>query len=354
MRRKIKIIVTGGGTGGHVLPLMAVVKELKKETAHIFYIGSGKEIEKEAAKKERLQYRGILSGKMRRYFSLWNIVDFFKVIIGFIQSFFIILFDRPDVIFSKGGYVGLPVIYAGSIFGIPIVIHETDAVMGLANKMTEKRAQKILTGYPIKYYKNIDFKKTIYTGNPIREEFKNLKEKKIFDNKKQTILVTGGSQGARFINQIIAAIVPQLTEKYNVIHVAGKNDYEWLKKNSWPDYRLFDFTDQLPELMKSSDLIITRAGGTLTEIAYLHKPAIIIPLPSAANDHQLINAQIYTKANAAMMLKEDKLDPNGLLTVINTIMKNKELTKLMSLSTRNLSNPQAANTIAKEILSVVR
>jgi UDP-N-acetylglucosamine--N-acetylmuramyl-(pentapeptide) pyrophosphoryl-undecaprenol N-acetylglucosamine transferase len=301
-----KILVTGGGTGGHVVPLMAVVDELKKKKAQILYVGSGNQIEKDLAKERKIDYKVISTGKWRRYFDLNNFIDIFKVVIGFIQSFFIILSFRPDVIFSKGGYVGLPVVYAASVLGKKIYIHETDSVLGLANKKSIDKCVKIFTGYPPKYYPEIPASKIVYTGNPIRDDFRQVKKKKIFTNNKKTILITGGSQGARFINQTIAKILPDLTQKYNIIHISGKIDFEWLSKNKkdWKNYKLLEFA--LPRdfagFMKSSDLVVSRAGGTIAEIAYCGKPAIIIPLPTSANAHQEKNAEILEKENSAIVV----------------------------------------------------
>lgn len=345
-----KILVTGGGTGGHVYPLMAIIDELKKNDANILYVGSGLDIEENLAKEKEISYKKILSGKYRRYFSWENFIDFFKFIIGFIQSFFIVLFYWPDRVFSKGGYVGLPVVYAAWLLGRPIYIHETDAHLGLANKIALSKCKKIFVSFPPKFYPEIPAEKVVYTGNPIRTEFLNITKEKLFSNDRKTILVTGGSQGARFINQTIAAIMEQLTKKFNVIFVAGKLDIGWLRKNNWKNCMLFDFTPDLPRYLYNCDFVISRSGGTIFEIAYCKKPAILIPLPSAANDHQEANAKILEKENAAVILREKGLTPESMFEIINRLFEDKKLLEDMSHKIASFSKDDAAKIIADEII----
>jgi len=345
-----KILVTGGGTGGHVYPLMAIIDVLKQNDANILYVGSGSEIEVKLAKEKEISYKQVLSGKYRRYFSWENFIDFFKVIFGFIQSFFIVLFFWPDKVFSKGGYVGLPVIYASWVLGRPIYIHETDAHLGLANKIALPKCKKLFISFPPKFYPEIPAKKIVYTGNPIRADFLKIKKEKLFADERKTILVTGGSQGARFINQTIAAIMEQLTDKYNIIFVTGKLDYPWIIKNNWKHCKLYDFTSDLPKYLFNCDLIISRSGGTLFEIAYCRKPAILIPLPSAANDHQEANARILEKENAAVILREKGLTPDSMYEIINRLMEDKKLLEDLSQKISSFSKEDAAKIIAQEIM----
>jgi len=341
-----KILVTGGGTGGHAVPLMAVIDELKKNNADILYVGSGTEIERKLASEHKVKYKAILSGKYRRYFDWQNFIDFFKIIIGFIQSFFIILFFWPERVFSKGGYVGLPIVWAAWLLGRPIYIHETDSILGLANRLSLNKCKKVFVSWPVKYYHNLPVDKVIYTGNPIRSA-----EKKVIAcDKKPMILVTGGSQGARFINQTVAAILKQLTEKYQVVHICGKLDYEWLSKNNWPNYKLFDYTDKFLIYLSQARLVISRSGGTIFELAAYKKPAIIIPLPSAANNHQEANARILEKENAAIVLREKGLTSESLLEIIHRVMEDKDMQYDLSERIGQFANPDAVKTIVKNIL----
>jgi len=353
---KIKIVVTGGGTGGHVVPLMAVVDELKTKGAEIIYIGSGNNIEKEAASKEEIQYRWVMSGKLRRYFSWQNFVDPFKIMIGFFQAFAILLFNRPQIVFAKGGYVTFPVALAAWVLRIPIITHESDVVMGLANRWEIKLAKKVCVGFPAENYKDVPLNKIIYTGNPVNQKFNNLTIKQISNGLKiPVIMVTGGSQGARFINQIIASISKYLTVKYHIIHVAGKNDYEWLRKNHWPNYELYSFTDKMPQLLKKADLVISRAGAnTLAEISALGKPSILIPLPTSANNHQMVNAKVYEKSNAAVVVTEKGLTPDNLKSIIELLMKDDKMRHEIGENAKKLFQPDAAEGIANEIINLVK
>lgn len=347
--KKNKIIVTGGGSGGHVVPLMVVVGELKKQNWDILFVGSGAEIEKKAAEKENLKYRSVSTGKWRRYFSWDNFTDPFKIILGFFQSLFIIITFRPNIIFAKGGYVTFPVVLAGWFLRVPIVIHESDVAMGLANQWEAKFAKKVCVGFPAENYPAIPLERIVYTGNPIRAEF-STSCPSIPLHRKPIILVTGGSQGARFINQTIAALLKDLTKKYHVIHVAGKNDYEWLSKNRWPNYELYGFTEKMPEFMKSADLIITRAGAnTLSEISALGKPSILIPLPTGANNHQVINARVYEKNNAAVVATEKGLTPDNLKSIIDHLMGDIKMMQEIGRKAKELSQPNADTAIVTEI-----
>lgn len=349
--KKHKILLTGGGTGGHVLPILAIITELKKFNSDILYIGSGNEIENKIARNHKIKYKKIMSGKLRRYFSWQNFLDFFKVIIGFFQSFFIILSFNPDIIFSKGGYVGLPLVYAGWILGKPIYAHETDSILGLANRMSLNKCKKIFVSFPIKYYRKLPVDKIFFTGNPISEKYKYLREKKYFKNNKKTILVTGGSQGSHFINKIFYKILPELCKKYNIIHICGKNDYEWLKSNNFENYLLYDYTNEFSSILYNSDLVISRSGGTIFEIAYCAKPTVLIPLDGSANNHQNNNAEILLKENAAVVLHEKELTSESLLEIINRIMENKELRKELSSKINQFSQKEASKVIAENILN---
>ena len=352
--KPIRILVTGGGTGGHITPLIAVVEELKKDNCDILFIGSGNELEKKAAKDIKIKYKSVLSGKLRRYFDWQNFIDPFKIIIGFFQALFIIISFWPKVVFAKGGYATFPVVLASWILGRSIVTHESDVIMGLANKWEAKLAKKVCVGFPIENYKNIPLDKIIYTGNPIRKEFTKVSSIKYqVSSERRTILVTGGSQGSRFINQTIASMLFDITRKYHIIHVAGKNDCEWLKKNSWPNYELYGFTDKMPELLKRADLVISRAGAnTLAEISSLGKLSILIPLPTSANEHQQANAKIYQKNGAAVVVSEDGLTPTSLKDIIDRLMEDKKMLQEIERNAKELSQPDAAKAIVEEILKI--
>ncbi len=356
--KTIKVILTGGGTAGHVWPLISVWQELKsysyKYKFDFLFVGSKNGPEKKLIQTQGIKYAGINSGKLRRYFSFENFIDPFKVIGGFFASIKIISSFKPDVIFAKGGYVTLPLVLAAKMCKIPIIIHESDIVMGLANSIEAKLANKVCVGWPAQFYNNIPINKIVYTGNPIRKEFSKFLLTSYTLSHKPVILITGGSQGAHFINEIISKIINELVKKYHLIHVCGQKDYEWLKKYENDNYKLYNFTDKMPELMAKSDLIISRSGAnTLAEISSLAKPSILIPLPSAANNHQVKNAEIYAKKNAAIVLQQNSLNPNNLLDIINNLMSDKKLLEAMSAQTKSLFHPDSSEEIAEEILKII-
>ncbi|MCL5795305.1 MAG: undecaprenyldiphospho-muramoylpentapeptide beta-N-acetylglucosaminyltransferase [Patescibacteria group bacterium] len=358
----IKVVLTGGGTAGHILPLIAVSQELKsinKDTEFLF-IGPDNDEERLITRKYNLNYLAINSGKIRRYFDWQNFIDPFKSIAGFIQSVKILKNVKPDVIFAKGGYATFPVVLAGWFLKIPIIIHESDSVMGLANKIESKLAKKVCVGFPTEFYPYIKSTKLVYTGNPIRKN--SVLSLKPYPSKplhltplhhKPTILVTGGSQGAHFINQTILAILPKLLKKYHIIHICGKNDYSQCQKYKFSNYELYDFTDKILDLMKKADLTITRAGAsTLAEISSLSKPALIIPLPASANNHQLQNAKVYEKNKAAVVILEQDIIPDNLRIIIEGLLNNKNRLKEMRENTHKLFKKDAAELISKEIINL--
>jgi UDP-N-acetylglucosamine--N-acetylmuramyl-(pentapeptide) pyrophosphoryl-undecaprenol N-acetylglucosamine transferase len=348
---KKRILITGGGSGGHVTPLEAVIENFNRDDYNILYVGSGIKFETDMAQRQKIKYKKILVGKYRRYFSWQNIVDLFKVKIGIWQSIFIIMSFKPSVIFAKGGYVTLPVVVAGWVLRVPIVIHESDTIMGLANKIEAKLAKKVCVGFSIDNYPTLLLEKIIYTGNPVRKSFLTTK---ISKNSLKTILVTGGSQGSRFINQIIASILPKLTSYFRVIHISGKNDYQWLKKNDWSNYELYDYTDRMAQLMSKSDLIISRSSAnTLAEIAMLGKPSILIPIKYSANNHQLANAKVYEKNSASVVYSEDQLGPDSFFDIIKSILDDEKILLSMSQNAKNLANPDASSAIVGVIKELI-
>lgn len=363
----IKILITGGGTMGHIQPALAVVKKIQEKakiknlTCKILYVGSKNKLEKEFIEKKGIPFIGIYSGKLRRYFDWQNFIDPFKVLIGFFQSIFIVLKFQPDVVFAKGGYVTFPIVLAAWILGKPIILHESDAVMGLTNRFLSRFSQKICVGFPIEYYSNIPKEKLIYTGNPVRREF--ISQISIINyeqqtNQRPTILITGGSQGAHAINEVVAEILPELLRDFTVIHLCGRGDFEKLNKlrhqlsEAKNHYQLFDFVENMAELMAKADLIISRAGAnTLAEVSILRKPLIIIPLPHSANNHQNKNAGVFKKANAAIVIDQKDLTPKRLIEEIYHLFKDENLRQNLSKNIQKLAVLDSAQKIAEIILS---
>lgn len=352
----MKILLTGGGTAGHAWPIILICQSLiKNKRAKILYVGSRQGIEKYLVKNQPIAFKSLITGKRRPYFSLSNYWDFFKIFIGLIQSLWVILSFRPDVIFAKGGYVSFPIIFWLGFFKIPLVIHESDVVFGQTNLWAAKYARKICLGFPLEEYseiqKKLPLEKMVYTGVPVSREF--LQTAVRMENHAK-ILITGGSQGSSKINDLISEILPELLSKFEIYHVAGKRDFKKLSQNKSTNYHLFDLTFDLAKLLRDADLVISRAGAnTLAEIAATGIPSIIIPLETAKGEHQTANARVFQKRNAAVVLSEKNLTPNSLLAIVNNLMADENLRKLIGHHARSLFQPKAAMEIIDILFEVV-
>ena len=377
----MKILLTGGGTGGHATPVVALsakiksyFKDEKKEKVEFLWIGSSDGPEKELAKKENIKYEGISSGKLRRYWSLENFLDFFKVITGFFQSILIIRKFKPDIIFSKGGYVGVPAVFASYFLKIPSLIHESDISMGLANKLLLPFITKIaLTFEDTKEQINKKYKdKIVVTGNPIREDvLKGNKEGGLkelgFKSDKPVILILGGSQGAVRINEIVIKSLSSLLDKYQIVHLCGDNNYRScgslliasrIKEKYDENYKLYPsvYGKKLANIFACSDLVISRGGlNTLFELALLSKPSIIIPYPYAASNHQEKNAEKIASEGAIELIKEDGLNSEMLIERVNNLMnddiKLQELGQKINKFGKKV-NKNASQKIIKELMNL--
>ncbi len=358
----IKIILSGGGTGGSVGPLLAVAEEIKKQNPEtlFLFIGTKKgKPEKEMAEVNHLPYKGIFSGKFRRYFSIKNIIDPIFIILGFIQSLFIILKFQPWAIFSAGGFVAVPVCYAAWFLNVPIFIHQQDLTQGLANKIISPLAKKITVSFE-KSLNDYPKEKTILTGNPFRAVIlkgDNERAIKRFNLRADlpVLLVVGGGSGAKKINQMIIEIISELVKFCQIIHITGKDKGEELKPDLEDEilvlnrYHQIDFlTRELPDVFQIADLVITRAGlGILTEISVLGKPSIIIPIPDS---HQEVNARYFQEKGAAVVFEERNFEPHIFLKEIKNLMSSKEKLSLLSKNILEISCPQAGEKIAEIIL----
>jgi len=301
----MKILLTGGGTGGHLIPLLSVIAEIKKRDAQAEFLFVGPKSDfNDTLREAGIEVKIITAGKFRRYFSLQNFSDIFKVLMGIDQAFFYILKFKPDVIFSKGGFASVPAVFAASYTRIPILTHESDTVPGLANKLIGHFAKKIFISFPEsrKYFPD---KKIIVSGNPIREDIlegdKN-RAQRFFGLREDLpiILVFGGSQGAQKINEALFDSLPKLLADFQVIHICGTKNVEEIEKKmdglelaNKKRYKVYPYLkDEMKDAFALSDFIISRAGAnSLSEIIALDKPSLIIPLPSAANNHQYHNAE---------------------------------------------------------------
>jgi len=370
----MKVVFTGGGTAGHVSPNLAIIEELKKicQRKHIdldiLYIGRLFGIEKNLVENEGIRYKGIFSGKFRRYWDWRNFTDPFLIVLGFLQSFFILLFYRPHIIFAKGGFVTVPVGIAGFLLRISLIIHESDSVLGLSNKILLRFCTKIALGFPLEVYSAFLLKKGIFTGNPVRQEIKrNILEKKElsakygFDKKRPVILILGGSQGAQRINEFIDNILNKLLDKYVVVHSAGEKGAGYFKEKRAKmeeedkrNYLVFSFIkEEIGSFLNIADLVVSRAGANaIAEIIYLKKPSILIPYPFAASDHQRKNAHFLSQKGIASLLEEEHLNSWKLWEEIEYLMENKKERKKMIQNMGEVFAENSAKKIAEEIMGV--
>jgi len=326
---------------GSVMPLLALKDELQKENAEFFWVGTRKGPEKEVVKKAGIEFKSIYSGKLRRYFSWKNFIAPFLSKMGFWQSFFIILKFKPDIILTAGGFVCVPVVWAGWILRKKIIVHQQDLKVGLANKIMAPFADKITVSLEQtkKYFAE---KKVVITGNPVRKFiFSGSKESAIkrfnLEPDLPVLLIMGGGTGALFINKIVRQILPQLVQICQVIHITGLGKQFYFKH---PRYHIFEFLhEELADAYTAADLVVSRAGfGALTELAALGKSAVLIPLP---NQDQLNNAEYFAKKEAAILLNQEKLTGEVLLKQIKELLKNNELRRKLSENIGQIMPKQA-------------
>ena len=369
----MKILFTGGGTGGHFYPIIAVAEAIHKIVKEkrllppSFYYMADEPYDSRMLFDNNIKFVSMPAGKIRRYFSLTNIYDFFKTAVGVIKSLWKIFRIYPDVIFGKGGYASFPALFAGKLFRIPIVIHESDSMPGRVNLWAGKFAQDIAVSFPeaARYFPP---DKTAYTGNPLRHAILNPDisgAHEFFKIEKSipTILILGGSQGSSIINETILEILPALVERFQIIHQTGKNNFTEvsktssviLAKNPYKDrYKVFDYLNDLGMKMAAgvTALVISRAGSTIFEIAAWGLPSIIIPIGKAVSHDQTKNAFNYARSGAAVVIEEANLAPHILLSEINNLMDNSERLRQMRESTKSFARADSAEIIALKLLEI--
>ena len=318
----MKIVLTGGGTAGHVTPNIALLPELQKQGYDVHYIGSYTGIERGLISQCGVRYYGISSGKLRRYFDLRNVTDIFRIIKGLGESVSLLRRIRPDIVFSKGGFVVVPVALAAHLLGIPVVIHESDITPGLATKLVMPFAKTVCTSFP-ETLKYVPEGKGVLTGSPIRPslwEGSRREGMKLcgFDRLpvKPVILVTGGSLGAAAINRCVFEILPRLLERFYIVHLCGKGN---IREDSRPGYAPFEYAqEEMPHLLAAADMVISRAGAnTLFELLALGKPNLLIPLSKAASrGDQILNAASFEGQGYSMVLQEEDMRAESLYDAI--------------------------------------
>jgi UDP-N-acetylglucosamine--N-acetylmuramyl-(pentapeptide) pyrophosphoryl-undecaprenol N-acetylglucosamine transferase len=365
----MKILFTGGGTAGHILPIIAIAREIKRiypePDLRLYYLGPRDDFSQTLLFQEKINVKYILAGKIRRYFDwkalLQNLIDvLFKIPIGILQAFFYIFFLAPDLIFSKGGFGSLPAVIAGWCLKVPIFLHESDTSPGLVNRFLNKLALEVFTSFLKTAHLNPS--KIILVGNPIRREIlEGSKEKaqKLFklSRTKPVILILGGSQGAQRINDKILEILPELLKNFEIIHQTGEKNFDQVKAESkailpeelFSIYHPFPFLkeEELQLAYAACDLVVSRAGsGSIFEIAAVGKPSILIPLPEAAQNHQLKNAYAYGEKGATIVLEEANFTPHFFLEKLKYLLSQPEELKKMEKSAKEFSKPLAAKIIA--------
>ncbi len=337
-----RIILTGGGTAGHVTPNIALIPELKREGFDIHYIGSVDGIEKKLIEELNIPYYGISSGKLRRYFDPKNFSDPFRVIKGFAQASSIIKELKPNIVFSKGGFVTVPVVIAAKRNKVPSIIHESDMTPGLANRLCISSASNICCNFP-ETLEHLPKEKALLTGTPIRKELftgNKLRGLKLcnFSIEKPVILVIGGSMGSVAINQAVRECLTEITKSYQVIHICGKDKIDNLLLNT-PSYIQFEYVKkELSDLLDCADVVISRAGANaICELLALRKPNILIPLSArASRGDQILNGDSFKKQGYSYVINEDDLTNESLLSAINEVYNNrKTYIDTMSKSTLN-------------------
>ena len=373
----MKIIFTGGGSGGHFYPIIAVVEAVKrlvkekKLLAPDLYYFSPEPYNPGLLYDLGLEYKKTTAGKMRRYFSLLNLTDFFKTVWGVISALLDVFDIYPDVVFGKGAYGSFPTLLAARILRIPVVIHESDAAPGRVNRWAGKFASHIAISYPeaSKYFRDAEKKgKVLHSGQPVRgamrEPISNGAHRFFeFEEGIKTILVLGGSQGSEIINSAILDVLPKLAENYQIIHQAGNANLKVVAETAEAillnhkfkkRYKVFGYLNNLEQQMAAgaADLVLSRAGSTIFEIASWGKASIIIPITDSNGDHQKKNALAYAASGACSVIEEANLTPNVLFAEIKRIMDDSALYQKMEIAAKQFFKPDADLLLARLLLQI--
>ena len=324
-----KIVLTGGGTAGHVTPNIALLPSLRNAGYEVFYIGSYEGIEKRLITDFDVPYFGISTGKFRRYFDLKNFSDPFRVMKGYHEAKKILKEIQPDVVFSKGGFVSVPVVRAAASLHIPCIIHESDMTPGLANKLCIPAADKVCCNFP-ETLRSLPVGKAVLTGSPIRSEL--TKGNKIaaldlcgFSASKPVVMVIGGSLGAASINEVVREALPKLLEDFQVVHICGKDKVDNLML-SVTGYKQFEYVKaELKDLFAMADIVISRAGANaICELLALKKPNILIPLSAGSRGDHILNAASFEEQLFSIVIKEEALDCSYLVDRVQELYCNRQ------------------------------
>jgi UDP-N-acetylglucosamine--N-acetylmuramyl-(pentapeptide) pyrophosphoryl-undecaprenol N-acetylglucosamine transferase len=369
----MRILFTGGGTGGHFYPIISIASELnalvreKRLLEPELYYMAPTPYDAGMLFDNKIIYKKNSAGKLRRYFSLMNFIDLFKTGWGVLVSLWQVYKIYPDVVFGKGGYVSFPALLAAKILRIPVVIHESDTVPGRVNAWAGKFAERIALSWPdaARYFPE---GRTAHTGNPVRSDIAQpistgAREFLKIDEEVPVILVLGGSQGSELINEAFLQALPKLVERYVIIHQTGKKNFievtatseVILQKSQYKDrYKPFDYLNPLAMRMAAgvATLVISRAGSAIFEIASWRLPAIIVPITNSNGDHQRQNAFAYAGAGGCSVIEEDNLTHNILISEINRLVDREEEREKMIAAAQIFYKPNAARLVAEELLKI--
>ena len=372
---KFRVLFVGGGTGGHVFPLIAVANAVKEKALssgvdlEILIIGEG-QLLRDACMASGFKFKSIFAGKIRRYLSFLNFLDIFKLPIGFVQSLWYMLLFMPNVVFAKGSYASFMPCFVAKLYFIPLFIHESDSAAGLTNRIVGKLADRVFIAF-----KNTESEfspgRCLLVGNPIRKELLGASHDEglamfKFDTNRKTILILGGSQGARIINNIVLQSLVMLTDKYQIIHQCGDGQFNIVKaevdriikegKDEYADrlsnnYKLFPFfnVNEMRLAYAASDVIISRAGAAnIFEIAAIGKPTIVIPITHSASNHQALNAQEFSNSGA-IVNEEENLATHLLINQIDKLLLSENYDKI-SAQIKSFAMIDAADKVADQLL----
>lgn len=370
----MKILFAGGGTGGHFYPIIAVARSLRDlaEREHIARLDlvymSDAPYDPDLLRQENIVFLQAPAGKMRRYFSIWNFVDYFKTFFGILRAIWGIFWDMPDAVFGKGGYASFPALVAARLFRIPVLIHESDTVPGRVNVWAGKFAKRVAIAFPetAEYFPK---DKVALVGNPIRRLIIGGSADEAIrsfglDTLVKTIFVIGGSQGSQKINDTLLEILPELVSRYNIIHQTGRANFKYVKERAGvildkhPNaarYHAIDFINEgnLRNLSQVATIVISRSGsGAIFEIAGWGLPALLLPLQGSAGDHQRANAYSYVKAGCAGIIEEQNLAPHLLLFEIDKILKDEKRQREMRAAAQRFARLDAADKLARVIFDL--
>jgi len=368
----MKILFTGGGTGGHFYPIIAVAEEINKlvdqeKIANVrMYYFSDAPYDKEALFENQITFKEIPAGKLRTYFSIQNFLDLFKTALGVVKAFFAVFQLYPDVVFAKGAYASFPTLVAARILGIPVIVHESDCAPGRVTSWAGGFAKFVAVSYK-ESFQFFPKDRTAHVGQPVRPELEHPAlgglEYLQLEPGIPVVFILGGSSGAQIINEEVLRILPEMVKKYQIVHQVGRANIEDVTKRSAlvlkdnplkNRYRPFDFLNPLAMRMAAgvASVIVSRAGGTIFEIASWGVPSIIIPITTSNNDHQRKNAFAYARAGACEVIEEKNLTPHVLLAEIDRIVTDLEVHDQMATAATKFFEPGAAKKIAEKILEI--